>query len=454
MFIDTHAHLFYPNFKDDLNEVLNRAKENGIDNILIPSTDIATSKEVIELTGKYDFIYGAVGVHPHDSKDWDTSWIKEIKELAANVKIKAIGEIGLDYYYDFSPKVKQKQSFRAQIELAIELSLPIVVHTRESDEDVDEIIGSYKETNLKAQFHCFSGDKDRAKRLLNLGHYISFTGNITFKKADELREVVKYIPLDRLMIETDSPFLTPVPNRGKRNEPSYVKFVAEQIAKIHSISLEEVGRATSYNVFKFFGIGEMPKVSYTYQLNGNLYINITNRCNADCFFCERESDAVLKGYNLGMKKSEEPGANVYIKEIGDPKKYKEIIFCGYGEPTIRWDVVKEISMYVKENGGRTRLNTNGHGNVINKKDIAPEMEGLIDTVSISLNSAEPEQYSKIMGVDKSMFYEMKNFTEKAKAFVREVILTIVQVNEIDIEKARKFTEDELGVTFRERPYFG
>ncbi len=452
MFIDTHAHLFYPNFKDDLDEVLIRAKENGIDNILIPATDIANAKEVIALTEKYGFLYGAVGVHPHDSKDWEKSWIDEIKELAGNDKIRAIGEIGLDYYYDFSPVEKQKQAFRDQIELAIELNMPIVIHTRESEKDVDEIVELYKHPNLKAQFHCFDGNRERVKKLLDLGHYISFTGNITFKKADNLRELVSIVPLDRIMIETDSPFLTPVPNRGKRNEPSYVKFVAEQIAEINNISLEEVGRATSYNAYKFFGIGEIPEISYTYQLNGNLYVNITNRCNADCYFCEREDEAVLKGYNLSMKKNEEPRPEAYIKEIGDPKKYKEIIFCGYGEPTIRWDVVKEISKYVKDNGGSTRLNTNGHANVINKKDITPEMEGLIDTVSISLNSAEPEQYSKIMGIGENMFFEMKSFAEKSKTFVKEVVLTIVQVDGIDVEKARKFTEG-LGLTFRERPYF-
>lgn len=454
MFVDTHAHLFYPNFKEDLDDVLSRAKKESIDYILIPATDISTAKEVIALTEKYDFIYGAVGVHPHDSKDWDKSWTAELKKLAAHEKIKAIGEIGLDYYYDFSPVEKQKQAFRDQIELAIELNMPIVVHTRESDDDIYEIIKAYKGTKLKAQFHCFSGDKEQSKKLLDLGHYISFTGNITFKKADELREVVKYIPLNRLMIETDSPFLTPVPYRGKRNESSYVKYIAEQIADVKNISLEEVGRATSYNAYKFFGIGEKPKVSFTYQLDGNLYINITNRCNASCYFCEREGEAVLKGYNLSMKKSEEPEAEIYIKEISDPKKYKEIIFCGYGEPTIRWEVVKKISKYVKDNGGSTRLNTDGHGNFINKRDITPEMKGLIDEVSISLNSAEPEQYTKIMGIDVKMFDEMKNFVLKSKQNVKEVVLTIVNVPEVDIEKARRFTEDELGVTFRERPYFG
>jgi len=165
-------------------------------------------------------------------------------------------------------------------------------------------------------------------------------------------------------------------------------------------------------------------------------------------------EAVLKGYNLSMKKSEEPSADVYIKEIGNPKKYNEIIFCGYGEPTIRWDVVKDISKYVKDNGGQTRLNTDGHGNVINKKDITPEMKGLIDIVSISLNSTDPGQYSKIMGIKTDMFYEMKDFVLKSKQYVKEVVLTIVNVPEVDIERARNFTEEELGITFRERPYFG
>ena len=453
MFTDTHAHLFYPNFKDDLDEVLNRSKEKGIDNILIPATDIKTAKEVIVLTEKYDFLFGAVGVHPHDSKNWESSWIDEIRNLAAHNKIKAIGEIGLDYYYDFSPVEKQKQAFRDQIELAIELNMPIIIHTRESEKDVDEIIESYKNDNLKAQFHCFDGDKNRVKRIIDLGHYISFTGNITFKKAEHLRELVTLVPLDRIMIETDSPFLTPVPNRGKRNEPSYVQYIAEKIAQIKNISLEEVSRATTYNAYKFFGIGEIPNVSYTYQLNGNLYVNITNRCNANCYFCERENEAILKGYNLSMKKGEEPDADAYIREIGDPKKYKEIIFCGYGEPTIRWNVVKEIAKYVKENGGETRLNTDGHGNIINKRDITIEMKGLIDVVSISLNSADPDQYAKIMGIDKRMFNEMKDFALKSKAYVKEVVLTIVDVKEIDIEKARIFAEEELGVTFRIRPYF-
>ncbi len=211
MFIDTHSHLFYPNFEDDLDEVIQRAKDSGVDFILVPATDLATAKEVINLTEKYDMIYGAVGIHPHETKDWDPTLLNEIESLTSHNKIVAIGEIGLDYFYDYSPKEKQREAFKSQIDLALKLDLPIIVHNRDSDEDMLEIINSYCGSGLKAQFHCFNGSLNDAKELMHMGHMISFTGNITFKKADELREVLKNVRIDQLLLETDSPFLTPVP---------------------------------------------------------------------------------------------------------------------------------------------------------------------------------------------------------------------------------------------------
>lgn len=453
MFVDTHAHLFYENFKDDIDVVINRAKENGVDYILVPSTDLKTAEETLKLCDKFDFIYAAVGIHPHDTKDWDDSILTKIEELAKHPKVVAIGEIGLDYYYDFSPKTQQIKAFKSQIELALNLDLPIIVHNRDSDKDMMEIISSYCSAGLKAQFHCFNASLEDAIEYMKMSHFISFTGNITFKKSDELRGILKHIDLNHLLLETDSPFMTPVPHRGKRNEPAFVKFVAEKVAEVHNTTVDDIARITSLNAFRMFGIGSKPKVSYTYKLGNSLYINVTNRCNADCVFCRRKEDPFLRGYNLGMKKSEEPPAEVYIQEIGDPKQYDEIVFCGYGEPTIRWDVVKEIARYVKENGGRTRLNTNGHGNYINRRDITPEMKGLIDVVSISFNSFDPGQYAEIMKVDELHFYEMLSFAKKSKEFVEKVVMTVVDVEEIEIEKARKVVEEDIGAEFRIRHYF-
>lgn len=453
MFIDSHAHLFLPNFKDDLDEVIVRAKEAGIKYIVVPATDIESAKQVLELTKKYDLIYGAAGIHPHDTKEWNDTFVSQIEEIAKNEKIVAIGEIGLDYYYDFSPREKQIEAFKAQIELALKLNMPIIVHNRDSDEDMMTIIRSYKCSGLKGQFHCFNGSKEDARELVKLGHFISFTGNITFQKADTLRDTLKSIPARYLLTETDSPFMTPVPHRGKRNEPGYVKLVAEKIAEVHNIRVEDVNRISEYNMYRLFGVGRHPKPSYSYQMHDSLYINLTNRCNAACIFCDRDGEAVLNGYNLKLRKGEEPSVESVIKEIGDPKKYSEIVFCGYGEPTIRWKEVKEIAKRVKDKGGRTRLNTNGHGNDINKRDITPEMKGLLDSVSISLNATDEDNYARLVGVDKKLFGEMLDFARRSKQYVPEVVLTIVDEQEIDVKKAKKIAEDELGVSFRVREYF-
>jgi TatD DNase family protein len=452
MFIDTHAHLFLPNFNGEVDQVVQRAKTAGVDYIIVPGIDLASSAQAIDLAEKYDFIYAAVGVHPHDTKEWDDSLIDKLEEMSKHPKVVAIGEIGLDYYYDFSPKETQLHAFEKQIELALRVDLPIIVHNRESNDDIMEFARKYKDTTLRAQYHCFAGSVEDAKELIAMKHFISFPGNITFKKADDVRKVLSRITVENLLLETDSPFMTPVPHRGKRNEPSNINLVAEQIAQTHHLSLDDVARATSLNVFKLFGIGKKPNVSYTYLIGNSLYINVTNRCNADCVFCDRKGEATISGYNLKMTKSQEPPAETYIKEIGDPKKYSEIVFCGYGEPTIRWDIVKDVAKYVKDNGGKTRINTDGHGNFINKKDITPEMKGLIDTVSISLNSTDPEQYAKLMQVDPKLHKEMIDFAKKAKQYTN-VVMSIVGLNSVDTEKAKDFVTNEIGVAFREREFF-
>lgn len=453
MFIDTHAHLFFENFNDDLQQVIDKANSAGVKYIIVPGTSIETSEQALALADKFDCVYASVGVHPHDTEKWDDKWLQKIEELASHKKNVAIGEIGLDYYYDFSPRETQIRAFEEQIELAKNRNLPVIIHNRDSNEDVMKIIRKHSaDSGLKAQFHCFAGSAQDAKELISMNHYISFPGNITFVKADGLRDVLRTININNLLLETDAPFMTPVPFRGKRNEPANIPLIAGKIAEVNNLDLEDVARITSYNVYKLFGIGEKMELTFTYKLGNSLYINVTNRCNADCVFCDRKGEATIKGYRLKMSKSQEPIASVYINEIGDPQKYEEIVFCGYGEPTIRWDIVKQIAKYVKDNGGKTRLNTDGHGNFINKRDITPEMKGLIDTVSISLNSTDPVQYANLMRVNESMHAEMIDFAKKSKEFSK-VVLSIVGLNEVDTEKAKKFVSEEIGVAFREREYF-
>jgi TatD DNase family protein len=453
MFIDTHAHLFYSNFENEVDDVIKRAEEGGVDYIIVPATDIETSKAAVDLTKKHNMIYGAVGVHPHDTKEWDDNLIPVIEELAANQKIVAIGEIGLDYYYDFSPREKQIHAFRSQIELALKLDMPVIIHNRDSDEDMMKIVAEYCSDGLKAQFHCFNSTIENARNLIRMKYFLSFTGNVTFNKAEELKKIAGSVSPNHLLLETDSPFMTPVPHRGKRNEPSYIPLVAEAIAEAQQVDVKDIARITSLNAFRLFGIGALPKTSFTYKLGDSLYINVTNRCDSDCKFCHRKTDPMISGYNLKMTKAEEPPAQLYIEEIGDPTQYREIVFCGYGEPTIRWDVVKDIAKCVKANGGMTRLNTNGHGSYINKRDITPEFSGTIDVVSISLNSFDARQYSEIMHVETRLFNEMVMFAKNAKRYAGKVVMSVVSINEVEIEKARKIVEEKIGAEFRVREYF-
>jgi TatD DNase family protein len=187
-------------------------------------------------------------------------------------------------------------------------------------------------------------------------------------------------------------------------------------------------------------------------MRNSLYLNITIRCNADCVFCDRKGEAIVKGHNLKIE--HEPTSQEVIEAIGDPTRYDEIVFCGYGEPTIRLDVVKEVARWVKEKGGRVRLNTDGHGNIINRRNIVPELVGLVDSVSVSLNSIDPKQYGELMQIDGERFHKaMIEFTRECKKHFPEVVMTVVGMNDIDTGQARAFVEKEIGAEFRVRPYF-
>ena len=301
--------------------------------------------------------------------------------------------------------------------------------------------------------HCFTGNWFEAKAYLDLGFYISFAGPITYPYADKLRKVVKSIPTNRLLIETDCPYLAPQQMRGKRNEPAYVRHVAEKVAEVKGLTVEDIERVIRLNVHNLFGIGDVNEIGrVTYKIRNSLYLNITNRCTNECYFCARTTDPWVQGYNLRLE--DEPLSEDILKEIGDPKRYDEVVFCGYGEPTLRLNIIEEVSKKVKEMGGKIRLNTNGHGNLINKRNILPELKGLVDTISVSIDAEDSEKYNKICHpVFKNGTYEaVKEFIMEAKKYISEVIATIVDVPEVDEEKCKEIAEKELGVKFRERRY--
>ncbi len=252
MYFDSHAHYDDRRFDGDRHEALLSLAENGISNITNIGSDIKTSKKSVELAEKYDFVYAAVGVHPHEVKDMQDSDLLTIADLSKHKKVVAIGEIGLDYYYDHSPREAQRYWFKKQMKLAYDLHLPVIIHSRDATEDTIKIC---RESKIHGGIiHCFSGSVETAKIYLDLGYHISFAGPVTFKNAKALPDVAKIVPDDRLLIETDCPYMAPEPHRGERNCSVYVKHVAEKIADLRGVSAEHIAKITSDNAKKIFNI--------------------------------------------------------------------------------------------------------------------------------------------------------------------------------------------------------
>ncbi len=255
MLFDTHAHYDDERFSNDRDEVIERAHKSGVKYILNASYDLKSSSESISLSDKYDFIYAAVGIHPHEVGSVDDSVISILEDYALNnSKVVAIGEIGLDYYYDNSPRELQKYWFARQIRLARKLGLPIIVHNRDAHEDTLNIVREEKAGEVGGVFHCYSGSVEMAKELIKNNFYIAIGGVVTFKNARKVVEVAAFVPDDRLLIETDCPYMTPEPFRGKRNESSYVRLVAEKIAQIRGVSAEYIAQITTENAKRLFNI--------------------------------------------------------------------------------------------------------------------------------------------------------------------------------------------------------
>ncbi|WP_409296402.1 TatD family hydrolase [Peribacillus sp. SCS-26] len=254
MLFDTHVHLNAEQFSDDLEQVIENAKAAGVSRMVVVGFDRPTIIRALELAEQYPFIYAAVGWHPVDAIDMTDEDLTWIEELAGNPKVVAIGEMGLDYYWDKSPKDIQKEVFRKQIRLAKKVKLPIIIHNREATADIVEILKEEDAGEVGGIMHCFSGSPETAKECIEMNFYISLGGPVTFKNAKKPKEVADAIPLEKLLIETDCPYLAPHPYRGKRNEPAYVKLVAEQIAEIKGITYEEVAEATYRNAQKLFSI--------------------------------------------------------------------------------------------------------------------------------------------------------------------------------------------------------
>jgi TatD DNase family protein len=256
--VDTHCHLNFESYKDDLEAVLQRAQRIGVDRVVIPGIDLETCAEVVQLSAKHRGLYAAVGMHPNSTADFHPALIDSLRVYAQAHPIVAIGEIGLDYHWGDSPKTQQFAAFEAQLELASELKLPVIIHNREASEDTMRILENWVQrhppTRCPGVLHSFSAPPDIAERALAAGFMLGFTGPITYKNADILRQIATVTPLDRIVVETDGPFLTPTPHRGKRNEPAYIPLIAERLAGLKQMTVEEIALQTTANAMRLFNL--------------------------------------------------------------------------------------------------------------------------------------------------------------------------------------------------------
>jgi len=448
--IDTHCHLDLLK-KEDLEETL---KDEGLECLITVGYDRKTIKNAIRLSEEKDHVFCAIGFHPHEAdkvREEDFEWLKEL--ATKHPKVKALGEMGLDFYKEYSDRKRQEEVFRRQIAIARELGLPIVVHSRDAEEETIRILREEKAYEVGGVMHCFTGSYEFMKACVDLGFYISYSGIITYPNAQALREVVKKTPTYRLLIETDAPFLAPQPVRGKPNKPPYIRYTAEVLAQlIPNSSFEDVERMTSENAKLLFNLINGKKETITYVINNKLYINLTNKCNLHCAFCqrERERNFMVKGYWVWV--SRDPSVEEIIKEIGNPKKYEEVVFCGYGEPTLRFSALKEIAKWVKEKGGRVRVDTNGLMFTFLPREKLKELKGLVDVWSVSLNAPDKETYDRVCRPAQVNAFEMViDFIKEALKEGFEVVATAVDYDGVDMEKTEELAKS-LGAKFRGRVY--
>ncbi|MEE9615298.1 MAG: TatD family hydrolase [Thermodesulfobacteriota bacterium] len=463
-FVDTHAHLDDPRFDEDREEVISRAFEAGVESMVTVGCwqggeAAGELEKVVAIAEANPSVYAALGIHPHDAKlVTDETPFDLIRKLSKNEKVVAVGETGLDFHYTNSPPETQRDVFIRHIRLARELALPLIVHSREAEDETLDILRKEGAEEAGGVIHCFSGSQEMARRAMEMGFYLAFGGAVTFPKAEALREVVKAVPTERMLLETDCPYLAPVPRRGKRNEPAFVVETAKRLAELKGLSLADVARITTLNASELFGLpgkgarGGEEEARIAYPIRNSLYLNITNRCTNHCTFCAKFKDYTVKGHYLKLRR--EPTFMDVLKAVGpEPESYDELVFCGFGEPLIRLDLLRKVGLHFKKAGCRIRVDTDGLSNLVHGGNVLPKLM-FVDCISVSMNAPDSETYQKLCKTpfgDKA-YPAILYFLLEAKKYISKVVATVVAVPGLDVEACRRVAEDELGVAFRVRDY--
>ena len=455
--IDTHAHVHFDRLEGDLVGVLERARAAGVVRIINVGTEPPENRRVVELAQREPMLYAAVGFHPHIAStvkavDWPV-----LEDLARCDRVVALGEFGLDYHYEHSPRAVQKEVFAGGVRLARRLAKPLIVHTREADADTLAVLDDAAESEMpRGVFHCFTGAADFAEEALARGFYVSFSGIVTFPDAEEVRAAARIVPLERILAETDAPYCAPAPMRGKTNEPAYVVHVLRFLAELYGLAEADLRRITTRNAAHLFGLPlEAGGPCFVYPIRRSLYVNVTNECSNRCRFCPRSGgELVVKGHDLRLAR--EPSAGDVLKALRDARveDYDEVVFCGFGEPTLRLEDIRKVGKEVRARWKKkVRLDTNGQGSVLAGRDIVPDLAEFVDAVSVSLNAPDAAAYERLCRPTiPNAFEAVCAFIRRAREMIPEVRATAVAVPGLDLEAVRRLAEEDLGVAFHVRAY--
>ena len=446
-FADSHAHLNNPDFAADVHDLAARLADYLI---LNAAYDIPSARGAIALAERYPNMYASAGVHPNDVEKITEADYESIAALARHTRVAAIGETGLDYFRHRSGADAQKAALRRHLKIAREAGKPVIIHCRDAFADMLPILAEEFDPAIGGVMHCFSEGPKEAEASVKLGMYVSFAGNATYPKAQNLRDAAKVVPAEKLLIETDCPYLAPQAMRGKRNDPTCIIETAKVLAEVRGVTLEDLARVTRMNFQKLYLKQAPESAEIVYKIRNALYVNVTRECCNLCDFCPRIENPTVQGHYLGIDK--DPSAAEIIAAVGGQRP-DEVVLCGFGEPTIRLDVVKEVAAEMKRRGLKVRLNTNGQGSLVNKRDIVPELAGLVDAVSISLNAPDQVTYNRIChpADAANAFPALLAFIVRCRDLLPETVVSAVgPVAGVDMDAVRRLAEETLCVKFRLR----
>lgn len=448
LLFDTHCHLHFDDFRPDLETVVNRAFDAGVRGILVPSIDLASSIRSSSIA--HDFgLWSAPGFHPNHLEGATDHAFREVTGLALLPQTAAVGETGLDFYRDRFPRDVQTHWFQKHIDLSRDLALPLVVHSRGAEGAVLDVLPG--NPGFPVILHSWCGSPDVTSRAVKRGFYFGVTGAVTYRKSLMARNL-GLIPREMVLAETDAPFLPPEPHRGGRNEPALTTLTAARMAREWNLSVGEAFSILWNNSLRAFRLAPGNRRTHlVYPMDGRLYVNITGMCNASCVFCIRNRQDGIGGYNLRHRSEPSREEVLSAMSVTDPAGYDEVVFCGYGEPTMRPDLLCEAADFARSAGGKTRLNTNGLclGHMTLRETEA--MLGRFDRVSVSLNASGASEHARVCpGASASGWEDLMGFVRLVNRLRMPALLTAVEGSGADIPKVRALAERlELPIMIRE-----